>query len=67
MNKLKTWLSGFANGVTVCLAIAFCMWIHGEYQGQQTGYTKETRLRMDELVRNVAPLKLSDLDILDNE
>lgn len=58
---MKNWLNGFANGVTVCFAIAFCMWIHGEYTKTEMGYTIAHRAELQNKIDNLVPLSVSDL------
>lgn len=45
MNRLK----GFCEGVTVCLCVAFCLWVNHEYRNTETAYTQEQRAMLDKL------------------
>lgn len=61
MKNIKVWLSGFMNGVTVCFAIAFCMWIHVEYTDKEHGYTLAHRAELEKKFEQLVPLSVSDL------
>lgn len=46
---MKNWINGFGTGVTLCLAVAFCLWINHEYKNTETAYTQEQRAMLDKL------------------
>lgn len=45
----------------ICLLIALGMFMYAVYPTQGEGYSKEYRLRLDEIVANATPLSVADL------
>lgn len=57
MNRLK----GFCEGVTVCLCVAFCLWVNHEYRNTEYGYTIAHRAELQAKFENLVPLSVADI------